>query len=140
MAVEYSSVIKTLWLKSTHVSKNMNNSLGYVHGIGLSEYMVLSSLNDSPNKTLTRIDLADSIGRSASGVTKMLAPMEKIGLVQKETGARDARVSLVKMSKTGERLFKEATTTLEQNSKTILSKFNSKQTSEFLGFLNLLAD
>ena len=75
---------------------------------------------------MTRIDLAESIGRAASGVTKMLQPMEEIGLIQKEVGARDARVSLVKISKAGERLFKDATTTLNQSSKQILSKLSGK--------------
>ncbi|PCI77564.1 MAG: MarR family transcriptional regulator [SAR86 cluster bacterium] len=140
MSIAYGSVMKSLWLKSTLINKQLNNSLSYVHGIGLSEYMVLNSLFDSPNKTMTRIDLAESIGRTASGVTKMLLPMEKIGLIQKESGARDARVSLVKISKPGERLFKDATTTLDQSSKQILSKLNSKQTSEFLSCLDLLQD
>lgn len=138
MKNEYSAVIKSLWLKSTLINKHLNNSLGYVHGIGFSEYMVLNSLIESPNKTMTRIDLAESIGRTASGVTKMLQPMEKIGLIQKESGARDARVSLVKISKAGERLFKDATTSLEQNSMQILSNLNKKQTSEFLSCLDLL--
>ena len=140
MSITYSLVMKSLWLKSTLINKHLNNSLGYVHGIGFSEYMVLNSLFDSPNKTLTRIDLAQSIGRTASGVTKMLQPMEKIGLIQKETGARDARVSLVKISKAGERLFKDATTSLEQNSKQILSNLNSKQTNDLLNCLDLLND
>ena len=138
MSNEHSAVIKSLWLKSTLISKRLNNSLGYVHGIGLSEYMVLNSLFDSPNRTMTRIDLAESIGRTASGVTKMLQPMEKIGLIQKEVGARDARVSLVKISKAGERLFKNATTTLDQNSKQLLSNLNSKQAGEFLSCLDSL--
>ena len=138
MSNETSSAIKSLWLKSTLINKQLNNSLGYVHGIGFSEYMVLNSLYESPNKTMTRIDLAESIGRTASGVTKMLSPMEKIGLIQKESGARDARVSLVKISKAGERLFKDATTTLEQSSKQVLSNLSSKQTNEFLSSLDLL--
>lgn len=138
MSIASSAVIKSLWLKSTLINKQLNNSLGYVHGIGLSEYMVLDSLFDSPNKTMTRIDLAQSIGRTASGVTKMLLPMEKIGLIQKEAGARDARVSLVKISKAGERLFKDATTTLEQSSKEIMSKLSGRQTNEFLACLDLL--
>lgn len=138
MSINNSSVIKSFWLKSTLINKQLNNSLGYVHGIGLSEYMVLDSLFDSPNKTMTRIDLAQSIGRTASGVTKMLLPMEKIGLIQKEAGARDARVSLVKISKAGERLFKDATTTLEQSSKEIMSKLSSRQTNEFLACLDML--
>lgn len=140
MRIETGAVIKTLWLKSTLINKRLNNSLGYVHGIGFSEYMVLNSLFDSPNKTMTRIDLAQSIGRTASGVTKMLLPMEKIGLIQKEVGARDARVSLVKLSKAGERLFSDATTTLNQSSKKILSGLNARQASEFLDCLNLLED
>lgn len=138
MTIETRSVIKSLWLKSTLINKQLNNSLGYVHGIGLSEYMVLNSLIDSPNKTMARIDLAESIGRTASGVTKMLLPMEKIGLIQKEAGARDARVSLVKISKAGERVFKDATTSLEQNSKSLLSNLSSKQIGEFHGYLDLL--
>ena len=138
MSITHSTVMKSLWLKSTLINKRLNNSLGYVHGIGLSEYMVLDSLFDSPNKTMTRIDLAQSIGRTASGVTKMLLPMEKIGLIQKEAGARDARVSLVKISKAGERLFKDATTTLEQSSKEIMSKLSGRQTNEFLACLDLL--
>lgn len=140
MSIEYSSIVKSLWLKSALINKQMNNSLGYVHGIGLSEYMVLNSLCESPNKTMTRIDLAESIGRTASGVTKMLLPMEKIGLIQKESGARDARVSLVKISKTGEKLFKNATTTLDQNSKKIMSELSAKQAGDFLTCLEQIRD
>ena len=138
MTSEYSTVIKSFWLKSTLINKQLNNSLSFVHGIGFSEYMVLNSLNESVNKTMTRIDLAESIGRTASGVTKMLLPMEKIGLIQKESGARDARVSLVKISKAGERLFKDATVTLEQSSEKILSGLSSKQATGLLGCLDSL--
>ena len=88
--------------------------------------MLLNSLFDSPNKTMTRIDLAESIGRTASGVTKMLRPMEKIGLIQKEVGARDARVSLVKISKAGERLFKDATDYSESEFKADIVQANQQ--------------
>jgi len=138
MTSENSTVIKSFWLKSTLINKQLNNSLSFVHGIGFSEYMVLNSLNESVNKTMTRIDLAESIGRTASGVTKMLLPMEKIGLIQKESGARDARVSLVKISKAGERLFKDASVTLEQSSEKILSALSSKQATGLLSCLDSL--
>lgn len=68
MSIATSAVIKPLWLKSPLINKQLNKSLGYVHGIGFSEYMVLNSLIDSPNKTITRIDLVESIGRTGSGV------------------------------------------------------------------------
>lgn len=50
---------------------------------------------------MRRIDLADSVGLSPSAVTRLLAPMEKPGLVEKEANPRDARVSLVKLSTAG---------------------------------------
>ena len=50
---------------------------------------------------MRRIDLAESIGLTASGVTRLLAPMEKIGLVKREANAADARVSFVTLSKGG---------------------------------------
>ena len=55
----------------------------------------MSALNEASTHSLKRIDLAEQVGLSASGVTRMLLPMEKIGLISKEEGARDARVSLV---------------------------------------------
>jgi len=43
----------------------------------------------------------------------MLAPMEKLGLVVKESHPRDARMSLVKLSKSGASIYDNATTTFE---------------------------
>ncbi|MBU1935191.1 MarR family winged helix-turn-helix transcriptional regulator, partial [Patescibacteria group bacterium] len=38
-----------------------------------------------------------------SGVTRMLAPMEKIGLIKRELAKRDARVSYVAITPSGQR-------------------------------------
>ncbi len=132
----YATAAKSLWINSTFISKQIDNTLGAIHGIGLTEYMVLLNLVNAPNNTLRRIDVADAIGRTASGITRMLMPMEKIGLVGKEINPRDARVSLVKITTAGETIFHEASITLDQKSEQLLGNLNSKQLDNFLVLLN----
>jgi DNA-binding MarR family transcriptional regulator len=131
-------ICKTLWFKSAQINRQLNNGLSFIHGIGLSEYMVLDSLVTAPRQTLSRIDLANKIGRTASAVTKTLAPMEKIGLVEKETGARDARVSLVKLTAAGERIHGEASDSLAQNVQSLLEAFSEDESAMLLQLLQKL--
>ena len=56
---------------------------------------------------MRRGDLAEAIGLTASGVTRLLVPMEKIGLIQRESDARDARVSYVMLAPSGKCLLSE---------------------------------
>jgi DNA-binding MarR family transcriptional regulator len=84
-----------------------------MHGIGFSDFMILYILEQSVDGKMRRIDLADKIGLTASGITRMLLPMEKIGLVSRETNKRDARVSYVVLTPAGKQLFEDAKTTAE---------------------------
>lgn len=94
------------------VVKRLDANLS-VHGISFSEFQVLHQLAASPQQTLPRIELARLVGLSASGVTRMLAPMEKIGLVEKESHPRDARMSLVKLARSGASIHSDAAVTVE---------------------------
>lgn len=98
-----------------------------MHGIGFSEYLVLRHLCQAPDKKLRRIDLADSVGLSASGVTRLLNPMQKIGLVAKEEAPRDARVSLVALTEAGERIFQESDATFAVIAQRVLSALDSHE-------------
>jgi DNA-binding MarR family transcriptional regulator len=97
----------------TRIQKRLLGPLS-LHGISVTEFLVLRELALAPEKKLRRIDLANQVGLSASGVTRLLDPMQKIGLVNKEEAERDARVSLVTLTKTGERIFNDATVTFDQ--------------------------
>ncbi len=92
-----------------------------VHGLGFSDLVILYLLTDAPEHRMRRIDLAEKIGLTASGVTRLLSPLEKIGLVTREANERDARVSYVVITPTGERVFEEARVTAEYAAKEILS-------------------
>ncbi len=134
----YGAIAKSLWLNTALVSKHLDNSLGAVHGIGLTEYMVLLNLAEAPNQSLRRVDIAEALARTASGITRMLMPMEKIGLVQKELNERDARVSLVKITAAGEELLKNASVTLDAKAEALLKNLDVKKADKLLDLLDTI--
>lgn len=137
-AQQQTAILKSLFLSSAEITRQLDNSLGAIHGIGLTEFMVLQSLSAAHNGSLRRIDIAESLGRTASGVTRMLMPMEKIGLVEKASSSRDARVSMVKISEAGERILDEANKSFEQKSAQILADLSDEQQTFLLESLQLL--
>lgn len=127
----------SLSLLHTKLVKRLDQQLS-VHGISFSEYVVMYHLYGAPNKTMRRIDLAECVGLSASGVTRLLVPMEKIHLTQRVRNQRDARVSLVKLSDTGERLFLDASVTFQHAADAFLQPLTANQIARFLSFTKVL--
>ncbi|MDA1029675.1 MAG: MarR family transcriptional regulator [Bacteroidetes bacterium] len=106
--------------------KRLDNNMS-LHGISFSEYQILHFLGSAAGESMRRIDLAESVGLSPSGVTRMLAPMEKIGLIEKESNPRDARVSLVKLSKAGRTIYRDASATLEMQAQSLVNSLTENQ-------------
>lgn len=121
-----SEFVFTTSLLNTKLNKIIDSNL-YVHGISFTEHMIMYYLQSSPNRIMRRIDLAQQVGLSASGVTRVIGPMVKNKIVEKEINPRDARVSLVKLSKTGERLYKDSTVTFEYCLQSITDKLSGNQ-------------
>lgn len=115
-------------LLNTKLTKSADNHLS-IHGLSFTEFIIMHHLHHAPTKTMRRIELADAVGITASGVTRLLAPMEKVGIVQKDTNPRDARVSLVKLSNTGQTLYKEASQSLDYCAETLVSALTDRQLS-----------
>lgn len=86
------------------LSRRFDSGLG---GLGLNEFIILLHLNEAGVAGMRRIDLAEGVGLTASGVTRLLAPMEKIGLVKREANKDDARSSLVMIAPGGRRKLEE---------------------------------
>ncbi|MEH6550048.1 MAG: MarR family transcriptional regulator [Pseudomonadales bacterium] len=122
-------------LLASRLAKKIDGQLS-IHGISFTEFMIMRYLNSSVLKTMRRIEIAESVGISASGVTRLIAPMEKIGIVEKESNPRDARQSLVKLSKTGQRLFEDASVSFEDCSKDILQSLSSNQLEKLIELSN----
>lgn len=125
---EPSTLVMNLIALHSKLQKRIGGALT-MHGLGLSEYLVLQRLHAAPDQKMRRIDLAEQVGMSPSGITRLLNPMEKIGLIGKETNPRDARVSLVSLSDAGKRVYREARLAFEQASVNLIKPLNEQETS-----------
>ena len=122
---------------NSRLFKRIDNQLS-IHGTSYSELMVLHHLNCAPKLTMRRIDLAELISLTASGITRMLKPMEKLHLVEKEHNIRDARVSLVKLTLAGETLYRDAWKSFNQVASESCNTLDDTQLSQLLILLNTL--
>ncbi len=95
----------------TVLSRRMDAKLG---GLGFSDFLILYALSIADGKRMRRIDLAEAIGLTASGITRLLLPMEKIGLVRREAHDGDARVSYVVIAPGGETKLSEGISRAEE--------------------------
>lgn len=114
------------------LTRRFDSGLG---GLGQSEFMILLALSQSEGESMRRIDLAERIGLTASGVTRLLAPMEKVGLIKREANAEDARVSSVMLAKGGKQKLEEALERAEVLAEDVLPGGSGKKVKEFSEFL-----
>ena len=91
--------------------RRLDNSLGNLHGISFSDFQLLFYMERAPGSRLRRIDLAERLGLTASGVTRTLLPLEKIGLVTRQSDPRDARVGYAVLTAAGQNLLQHAQAT-----------------------------
>jgi len=98
----------------SRIEDRMNRSLGAIHGLALKDLLILMHLDQSAAGRLSRTDLARRLNVSASTMTRAAAPMEKTGLVERQTDPRDARLAYVSLTESGRRLAREARASFDQ--------------------------
>src|SRR5215210_560697 len=105
----------------SQVVRELDHDLGAFHGLSLSDLALLLELRSAPEQRLRRVDLANQLGITPSGVARQLAPLERIGLVGRESNARDARLALVVLTDAGGRLADDALPSAEEIAERVLS-------------------
>ena len=90
------------------VEKRLDNSLGSIRGISLAEFRLLRALGDAPGAQASRVDLAEVVALTPSGVTRALRPMEKLGIVSTVKSKRDARLAIAALTPAGRELLSDA--------------------------------
>lgn len=98
------------------LEERFSGALGAIHGLSLTEAMLLLHVAQAEGRRLSRIDLAKRLSISPSSVTRLTAPMEKRGLVGRESNPRDARYAYVVLTDAGQRAITDASATLERAS------------------------
>jgi DNA-binding MarR family transcriptional regulator len=118
------------------ISRRFDNGLG---GLGYNEFIILFHLSQAEDEKMRRIDLAEKIGLTASGVTRLLLPMEKVGLVKSEQTQHDARVKEVKLASGGRRRLSEGLERAELLAEEIIDPSLQSSLSKFADILSQLA-
>ena len=85
-----------------------------VHGLSVSEFVLMLHLEKATRNRLSRVELARRMHISASTVTRMAQPLEKLGLLSRQTDDRDARLAYVVLTRSGRRKVEEAGETLSK--------------------------
>ncbi|HBF60765.1 MAG TPA: MarR family transcriptional regulator [Methyloceanibacter sp.] len=93
---------------AARIERRLDNALSMARGISFSEYRLLKAIAGAGERGVMRVDLAESVGLTASAVTRALRPLEKIGVVATEKHERDARCSLAKLTPAGAELLRDA--------------------------------
>jgi len=100
--------------------------LGALHGLGLSDFAALHHLAGASGGRLRRVDLAQRLAVTPSGVTRLLAPLERRGIVSREADGHDARATYAVLTKSGKTLVKDATATVAALAESILASLGER--------------
>lgn len=93
------------------IKRQLNADLLEGHDLTLSDYEVLLRLSQAEGGYMRRIDLAESVLLTASGITRLLDGLERAGYVEKGACETDARVSYAKLTDVGWGKLREAAVT-----------------------------
>jgi DNA-binding MarR family transcriptional regulator len=93
------------------ITRELSAQLQREHGLTLNDYEVLLHLSHAEHGMMRRVDLAEKILLTASGITRLLEGLERAGYVCKETCSSDARVSYAKLTDDGREKLSEASVT-----------------------------
>ena len=104
------------------LERRLDSSLGSIRGVSLAEYRLLRALADAPNSQASRVDLAQAVVLTPSGVTRALRPMEKLGIVSTLKSKRDARLALAALTPAGRELVDDASGVVDDTMKVLLQR------------------
>jgi DNA-binding MarR family transcriptional regulator len=125
--VEFLGIRRTVALWESRVDAE----LGGVHGLGLSDFAALHYLAEAPGARLRRVDLARRLALTPSGVTRLLGPLERRGIVAREEDGHDARATFAVLTRSGKSLVKDATATVAGIATTVLGSLDERDRAAF---------
>jgi DNA-binding MarR family transcriptional regulator len=90
------------------VTRALSAQLQAEFGLTINDYEALLRLSHAEDGRMRRIDLANELVLTASGVTRLLDGLERAGYVKKASCASDARVTYAVLTDAGRERFEQA--------------------------------
>src|SRR5881409_681707 len=99
---------KNLLRAHAAITRELDRELVTEHGLTINDYEVLIRLSRAEGQMLRRVDLAQQVLLTPSGITRLLDGLQRCGLVEKASCESDARVVYAKLTAEGLRRLEEA--------------------------------
>ena len=90
------------------VTRQFNAELLATHGLTINDFDVLAQLSRAPEQALKRVDLAERVLLTPSGITRLLKGLEEAGYVCNRPCAEDARVTYAVLTPVGKKKLEQA--------------------------------
>ena len=117
------------------VTRQFNAELLAMHGLTINDYDVLAQLSRAPEQALRRVDLAERVLLTPSGITRLLKGLETAGWVSNRPCAEDARVTYAVLTAEGKKKLEEARKTHVASVRALFSERFEKDELETLASL-----
>ena len=122
-------------------TRQLNAQLVAGHGLTISDYEVLLRLFHAPDRQLRRVDLAEQVLLSASGITRLLDGLERCGYVERASCASDRRVVYAVLTDAGTSKLEEAAAShLPQVEALFAGRFDDDEVAGLTSLLGRLAE
>ena len=116
-------------------TRAINAQLVADHGLTINQFECLLLLARAEERRMRRVDLADQLILTASGVTRLLDGLERDGFVDRANCATDRRVTYAVLTDDGHRKLQEASRTHVADLRTFFEKRYSSEELEQLAAL-----
>ena len=90
------------------LTRRLSADLVAEHGLTINDYEVLLHLSRAPEFALRRVDLAERVVLTASGITRLLEGLERAGYVERGDCPTDRRVVYARLTPAGREKLREA--------------------------------
>jgi DNA-binding MarR family transcriptional regulator len=121
------------------VTRAMNSHLVADHGLTINQYEALLHLARAEGRRMRRVDLADRLVLTASGVTRMLDGLEQAGYVDRDACASDRRVTYAVLTDDGLEKLRSASETHVADIRTYFeNRFSAEELDQLVALLDRL--
>ena len=117
------------------ITRELSAQLQREHGLTLNDYEVLLHLSRAEGRRLRRVDLAERVLLTPSGITRLLEGLERCGHVERASCDADARVTYAQLTDEGETKLREASETHVAGIRAFFHERFSKEEVKALGEL-----
>jgi len=123
------------------VTRQLNAQLAADHSLTISDFEVLLRLAQAPDRRLRRVDLAQQVVLTPSGITRLLDGLERQGWVDRASCSEDRRVVYAVITEAGLTKLQEARSThVPQIEEHFARRLPREELASLVGLLGRLGD